>query len=313
VTAPSPTITAVVCTRHRPVDLERVLRSLAWQDDRCEQVVVIDDADHHRRDETATIVGRAEVAVSVWHKDQPGLTASRNLAIDRVRTDLVLFLDDDVVLRPDYVRRVRDAFTGDPSLVGAGGTVDDEHVYGLRRLRALLMVPGRETGQVYRSGWSSPLPRHRDAPVEHLIGCNMTYRTAVLRGYRFDERFQGYALGEDLELSHRLHRDGHRLRTVGAARLWHLSAPPRHDRTWGYREVAIRPLVAGPRFARPAFVVAALTFAAVAAIRNRDRARGNVAAIRDVLRGRVALHQTVEKPVDTTRGAASTTPERRAS
>jgi hypothetical protein len=110
-----------------------------------------------------------------------------------------------------------------------------------------------------------------------------------------------------------MHRDGHRLRTVGAARLWHLSTPARHDRAWGYREVAIRPLVAGPRFSRAAFVVAALTFAVVAAVRNRERARGNLAAIRDVVRGRPALHQTVEKPVAPSPGAHTDAPERRAS
>jgi GT2 family glycosyltransferase len=283
-----PTITAVVCTRHRPDDLARVLASLAWQTDRCDEVVVVDDASVERRDEVPSVVAASGLDVTMLRKDVPGLTASRNLAVQHATTDLVMFLDDDVVLRPDYVAVVRDAFASDPTLAGAGGSVDDEHVYEARWLRSALGVPGRATGRVHRSGWSAPLPRGRTATVEHLIGCNMTFRTEVLRRTPFDEAFLGYALGEDLDLSHRLHLSGHRLVALGDARLWHLTALPRHDRAWGYREVAIRPIVAGRRFNRLRFALAALTFAAVGAVRNPERARGNLAALRDVLGGRVA-------------------------
>jgi GT2 family glycosyltransferase len=148
------------------------------------------------------------------------------------------------------------------------------------------MIPGRKTGRVYRSGWSSQLPIRRTAPVDHLIGCNMAYRTDVLRGYRFNPEFQGYALGEDLELSHRLVLDGHRLLCVGSAHIWHISGRARHDRAWGYREMVIRPIVAGSRFSRLAFLPASVAFVFTNAIRNPERARGNLMGIADVLRRR---------------------------
>ena len=217
------TVCAVICTRNRPVDLERTLQSLAWQTERCAEVMVIDDSDPDRRDATASLVERADVGGRVLVKDTPGLTASRNLALDEVAADIVLFLDDDVVLRPDYVQRLRTAFDRDPHLVGAGGSIDDDHDYELPRLRALLMVPGLKTGRVYPSGWSSQTPKGRTAEVDHLIGCNMAYRTSALDGRRFSEDFRGYALGEDLEFSFGLRRDGHRLAIVGDARLWHLT------------------------------------------------------------------------------------------
>ena len=83
-----------------------------------------------------------------------------------------------------------------------------------------------------------------------------------------------------------MRRDGHRLAIVGDARLWHLTADARHDRAWGYREMIIRPVVAGERFNRAAFVVSALTFMATSARRNRERAIGNLLGIADVVRGR---------------------------
>lgn len=280
------TLCAVICTRNRPVDLRRSLLSLSWQTTPCTRVVIVDDSDRETRAEIRRIVDESGLPASVLVKDTPGLTASRNLAIESVTDDLILFLDDDVVLHPMYVARMVAAFTADPGLVGAGGSIDDDHDYELPWIRALLMVPGRKTGRVYRSGWSSQTPRGRSLPVEHLIGCNMAYRTSVVADRRFADGFRGYALGEDLEFSFRLHRDGHRLAVVGDARLWHLTADPRHDEAWGYREMIIRPMVAGERFHRLAFLVAATVFVVTNARRNRDRARGNLLGMADVLRGR---------------------------
>ena len=279
-------VSAVICTRNRPVDLRRTLESLAWQSTRCAEIIVVDDSDRERRSETERICEAVDADVTVITKETPGLTASRNIAIERVTGDVTIFFDDDVVLRPDYIAEMVAAFTNDPGLVGAGGSIDDDHVYGARWLRALLMIPGRPTGRVYRSGWSSQLPRSSTRAVEHLIGCNMAYRTSVMKNYRFNSDFRGYALGEDLEFSHRLALDGHRISTVGTARIWHITGLPRLDRAWGYREVVIRPIVPGPRFSRVAFVVSATTFLLTNLVRNPERARGNLAGIGDVLRGR---------------------------
>jgi GT2 family glycosyltransferase len=285
VTAPQ-TATAVICTRNRVDDLRRALTSLAWQTVACSQVIVVDDSDPDQRAGVDAACAATGMRIEVLRKDQPGLTTSRNLAIRHVTGEITMFFDDDVVLHPHYVERMVDTFASLPDVAGAGGSIDDDHDYGWQWLRAMLMLPGRKVGKVYRSGWSTQLPRSRNGRVEHLIGCNMAYRTDVLRRYRFADDFLGYALGEDLQLSHRLHLDGYRLVSVGDAHCWHLTTPLRHDRAWGYREIVIRPIVAGRRFNRAAFVVTACTFAAVNALRNRPRAAGNVDGILDVLRRR---------------------------
>lgn len=289
-------VTAVICTRNRPIDLGRVLASLAWQETPCAQVIVVDDSDPAERPVIDEVCERAEVPLEIHRKDTPGLTASRNLAMAHTRGGLTLYLDDDVVLRPDYVSEMVAAFRADPDLIGAGGSVDDDHEYGWQRVRALLMVPGKKSGRVYRSGWSTQLPFARTTDVQHLIGCNMVYRTQVMRRYRFNDEFQGYALGEDLDFSHRLHLDGHRLMSIGTARLWHITSLPKSDRAWGYREMVIRPIVAGRRFNKGAFLVSSSTFLLTNLIRNRDRASGNWLGIRDVVRGRPPRDiQTVRK------------------
>ena len=198
------TVSAVICTRNRPVDLRRTLESLSWQETPCAEILVIDDSDPERprRDRADLRSGRRR-REGVDQETVPGLTASRNLAIERVTGDITIYFDDDVILRPNYMTEIVAAFEQDPELAGAGGSIDDDHVYGWRPLRALAMIPGRATGRVYPSGWSTPgSPRRSSRSVEHLIGCNMAYRTSILRRYRFNSEFLGYALGEDLEMSH---------------------------------------------------------------------------------------------------------------
>jgi GT2 family glycosyltransferase len=279
-------LTAVICTRNRPVDLLRALQSLDWQETKCDEIIVIDDSDPDRRMETTEVCSRTNGTTRILTKEVPGLTASRNLGIQESRSDLTLFIDDDVVLRPDYVTKMITAFEQDDRLAGAIGSIDDDHDYGLRWLRGLLMVPGMNTGRVYRSGWASQPPRRSSRPVEWLMGCNMMYRTSVLRRYRFNDQFLGYALGEDAEFSHRLHLDGHRLASVGDAHVWHITSLPQSDGAWGYREVAIRPLIAGRRFSKLAFLISSSTFLVSNMKRNRERARGNARGMADVLRGR---------------------------
>ncbi len=298
---PTLQVSVVICTRNRPVDLRRTLQSIAWQEIGCLEVLVVDDSDPERRGATVAVCDSIDAPIRIAVKDTPGLTASRNLAIEQVQGDITIFFDDDVILRPDYVGAMVDAFERDPLLAGAGGSIDDDHDYGWRWLRGLLMVPGRTTGRVYRSGWSSQIPRRQTRRVDHLIGCNMAYRTTVLRQYRFNSDFLGYALGEDLELSHRLTLDGHRLSSIGNAHIWHITGLPRLDRAWGYREMVIRPIVGRSRFNRMAFLVSAGTFLATNLVRNRERALGNLLGIRDVVLKREPRDlQTIAKQIRTT-------------
>src|SRR5258708_18712487 len=52
-----------------------------------------------------------------------GLPAARNGALELVTTDIVLFLDDDVHLEPDFIERLAATYRQEPSVTGASGIV----------------------------------------------------------------------------------------------------------------------------------------------------------------------------------------------
>jgi GT2 family glycosyltransferase len=217
----------VICTRNRPDDLARCLGSLGGQTRPPAETVVVDasDEDASRRVVEVWAAGRPGARVHHLHA-APGLTHQRNVGIEAATADVVTFLDDDVILAPDYLARILDLFEANPALGGAEGAVATPRLGGRRRLanlfrRAFLMNSLGSGRGVRRSGFVvyDPWPRAVQ-PVTSLVGCNMSYRTEVVRRFRFDEWFDGYGLFEDQDFSWRVGRT-HRLVQTPHARLEH--------------------------------------------------------------------------------------------
>jgi GT2 family glycosyltransferase len=153
-----------------------------------------------------------------------GLTAARNAGIDRARGDVVLFFDDDIVLRSDCVREIARAFAERPDVVGAQCAVhnpwDDAPL-------SLYDVSTR----IFEHGFFNPRPRYRNRErIPRLIdGLASSYRRALFAHERFDEGLPGYGLAEDWDFTKRASRYG-ALTYVATARVDHEhSAKNRHD------------------------------------------------------------------------------------
>jgi GT2 family glycosyltransferase len=227
----TPEVSVVVCTRNRPDDLAACLASLGVQTQPPAEVVVVDasDGDAPRRRVEAWAARTPRVRV-VRVPAAPGLTRQRNLGVTASRGEVVTFLDDDVVLAPDYLGAIGALFAADPALGGAEGVVETPPLRGRRRLanavRACfgMNTLGRPRG-VKRSGFIAydPWPPAPQA-VTCLVGCNMSYRRVVFDRFRFDEWYDGYGLGEDVDFSYRVSRV-FRLVQTPAARLEHRCSP----------------------------------------------------------------------------------------
>jgi GT2 family glycosyltransferase len=232
----TPSLSVVICTRNRPDDLAACLASLDGQTRPPEEVVVVDASDDDgpaRR--VAAWAGSTRAPRVRVVRAAPGLTRQRNLGVRASRGEVVTFLDDDVVLAPGYLAAIAALFAGDPALGGAEGVVETPPLHGRRRLvnacRAAfgMNTLGRPRG-VKRSGFVTydAWPAAVQA-VDCLVGCNMSYRRAVLDRFRFDEWYDGYGLGEDCDFSYRASR-AFRLVQTPDARLVHRVSPVARER-----------------------------------------------------------------------------------
>lgn len=287
--APSRLVVAIP-TANRPAILPDTVRAIAEQDRLPDLMILslanagdIGDLDPEALPfPTKVVMGRK------------GATAQRNRVLDELRPgDIVLMLDDDFLMAPDYLRRTIELFEDDPSVVLATGTVLADGIHG----------PGynHEQGRKMLAELNSGALPDTVTDTNSGYGCNFAirYSVAVERGLDFDETLPLYSWLEDLDFSRRIAPFGKVVKS-GAMRGVHLGT--KTGRTpgmmLGYSQIAnpLYLLRKGSITRRHAFNVmwrntASNLFHSIhppAWADFRGRLRGNLVAVVDVIRRRDA-------------------------
>jgi ubiquinone/menaquinone biosynthesis C-methylase UbiE/GT2 family glycosyltransferase len=201
----------IICTKDRATDLVITLESILQQTTKPERVMIIDSGSQSA--DYNTLNQKFSNAAIAWQviKSEPGLTHQRNVGITHATCEIVLFLDDDVTLLPDYCAAVISVFTHDPEkkIGGVTGKItNDPFIPGLisTGVRKLFWLPLPKKGEMLPSGFANGIHHLVDQPinVQWLSGCNMAYRKEVLGQFWFDENLKGYSYAEDADFSYRV-------------------------------------------------------------------------------------------------------------
>lgn len=226
--------TMAICTFKRADSVERLMDSLVLHDRKPELLLLVDASPD---DETERLVDAYDkldqLAHRVYYYRVEGryktLTCSRNFALSKVTTDLVVFFDDDVEFLSNCLEEMERPHRelGDV-VMGTGALIENEpkSIGTLYRIRRLLGIVGSlEPGTYSRSGISIPwnfLSLDCEDLVEGdwLRGCAMMWRTAAARATQFNEAFGGHSNSEDLDFSLRAAAHG-KLYVNAKARVLH--------------------------------------------------------------------------------------------
>jgi glycosyltransferase involved in cell wall biosynthesis len=205
---------AVIPTKDRQEAANAAVEVLLAQTRRPERIVVVDASDRPYRPANELAVQAARLAVDLAVVESPPSTsAQRNLGARRVESPVVLFLDDDVRLPPDYAEALlgRWESAGLEAFGGMAGTpaIAPSQGRAARALRRVTMLnyvdPSAAAMSLRRSGNVRYVPEPRGAVQVPALGAGATaYRTDLVLAHPFDERFRGYAPGEDLEMAFRV-------------------------------------------------------------------------------------------------------------
>lgn len=117
-----PSVSIVVPTFRRPAALLAMLRrvsSLDYPKDRYE-VIVVDDDGGGSSAQIAEDVKRQGVQITVGRQDHRGAASARNHGARVASGDLLLFVDDDILIEPDHLRRHRAARERHPQALISG-------------------------------------------------------------------------------------------------------------------------------------------------------------------------------------------------
>ena len=211
-----PTISVIVPTRDRATSLRALLESFDHlKPPPVPYEIVV--ADNGSSDETPRLLAEwraAGPAREGVRGSQPGKSRAVNAAITRSRGQLLAFIDDDVVVEPDWLAEVWDYFTRHDCAAAQGSVLWPPEAMSDPALYALL--------DRYRT------IVHLDLPPgtlrTRLTGANMTIRrhTIAVVG-AFDERIGPGAAGlsEDNELADRILKHGGWIGYMSRARVIH--------------------------------------------------------------------------------------------
>lgn len=231
-----------------------------------------------------------------------GLTRQRNRILERLRPDdLLLLIDDDFLLAPDFLERMVALFAARPDIVMLTGTVLADGILG----------PGYghdEGARLLSDGLARPA-EDRLTDVFNGYGCNfaMRARPVTAHGLRFDEALPLYGWLEDMDFSRQLAPHG-RIVRAGTLRGVHLGTKTGRSpgRRLGYSQVAnpIYLLGKGTTSVYEGIGIMLRNLAAnmVRAVRpqpwtdHRGRLRGNLDALVDLLRGRLHPMRALDLP-----------------
>ncbi|WP_370227863.1 glycosyltransferase family 2 protein [Mesoflavibacter sp.] len=227
----------IVCTYMRPQALLTLLKSINEQSLYPDDILIIDGSTNN---DTKTILEENPFKNLRYYKvddSQRGLTKQRNFGINQVgdAIDVVCFLDDDIVLEPDYFKQLLSTYITYPNALAVGGYITNEvrwetsdgkdnkdkfyfdgymrnepSRFKLRQPFGLLpdVAPGYMPTFSHGRSVSFIPPSGKTYQVEQIMGGVSSYKKEVFNTYQFSDYFVGYGLYEDADFSLRLAKKG---------------------------------------------------------------------------------------------------------
>ena len=212
-----------------------------------------------------------------------GLTKQRNIGISKVsaNSNIVCFLDDDVILEPSYFEQIINTYSIYPEALAVGGYITNEVDWKLSdntnsknnfyydgwmrnessrfKMRAVFgLEPDAKPGYLptFAHGRSVSFlpPSGKTYKVEQIMGGVASYKTEVFDSLSFSTYFEGYGLYEDADFSIRLAKLGP-IYINTRARLAHYHDGSGRPNQYNYGKMVVRNswYVWRVKYAKPSF------------------------------------------------------------
>ncbi len=199
------TVSVVIPVHNGRETIRPCLEALTASEGGPVEVVVVDDAS---TDETTALVEQYPVRL-LRLKSTCGPACARNRGAALATGRILLFIDADVEVRPDTVRRVAEQFLDHPEMVALFGSYDDDPAERdfFSQYRNLLHHA------VHQQGW--------EEAETYWSGCGAVRKDIFLTMGGFSESY-GRPSIEDIELGARMISAGHRICLVKDLQVKHL-------------------------------------------------------------------------------------------
>ena len=201
-------------------------------------------------------------------ENERGLTRQRNFGINVVdkTSEVICFLDDDIILKPNYFKNLTNTYTQKQDALAVGG-------YILNNVNWKLESQEKNKNSFYFDGWmrDEPLrfklrrrfglqpdstpgfmptfsngrsvgflpPSGKIYEVEQIMGGVSSYKKEVFTALKFANYFEGYGLYEDVDFSLRVSKMG-KLYVNTSAQLYHYHDDAGRPNKYAYGKMVVR-------------------------------------------------------------------------
>jgi GT2 family glycosyltransferase len=194
-----PSASIIIITADRPNEVRRCLETLHGDlPENCDIIIVDASSDEQTRQIASEFSG-----VRYFRSPERNLSKQRNLGIESSDKEIVVFLDDDAVAHPNWLREMLTGYSSPEIVSVAGAILQDD----------LPTVSADAKPFITALGYKQPIVNWQtDKPQEVLNGQggNMSFRRAVLDkvGYWDTTVRGGCNSGEDMDVFIKVRRSG---------------------------------------------------------------------------------------------------------
>lgn len=218
-------ISVIICTYNRERYIYNVLGSIAQgtlQPDRYEIILV----DNNCTDNTRSEVDRfckdyPQISLHYYVESKQGLSHARNRGIKESNGDLLVYVDDDATVNPEYLKTYADWFESHAETDAAGGPIIPHYETGSEPRWMTYFIKRLLTGYLYFGNKSKPFPGDN-----YPGGGNAAYRSSVFKKvglYNVELGRNGDSLagGEEKDIFDKMKREGMQFSYLPGAILYH--------------------------------------------------------------------------------------------
>jgi len=218
-------ISVIICTYNREKYIYNVLKSLALgtlEHDAYEIVLVDNNCTDNTRKEVDHFCNVfPQVTLRYFVETSQGLSHARNRGIKESKGDLLVYVDDDATVNPEYLKTYADWFASHPETDAAGGPIIPHYETGSEPKWMTYFIKRLLTGYLYFGSKPGPFPGEN-----YPGGGNAAYRCRVFEKvglYNVELGRNGDSLGggEEKDIFDKMKREGMQFVYLPDAILYH--------------------------------------------------------------------------------------------
>ncbi len=199
------TISVVIPTYFRSLELSNLLCSLLKQTEKPIEIIIVDD---NTPDTSIKLTCEKyqnefqEIGVHLLYVRNPkerSICIARNLGSKMAKGNVICFIDSDVTLAQNFLQEIQSSFKKYPKALGITGVqasltgIKVDRFNTIKKLFCLLHI-SENSGKIF----SGPANLDKEIECEWFEGNAMAFKDCLLKEFQFDEKLLKYSFLEDM-------------------------------------------------------------------------------------------------------------------